>query len=101
MDLDLIYNLDSKIKLLPNIENVYRDERKAIIGPKGDKIGSVSQDLALAYFTTDMGSEVLSGELGMSKEEFINMVKNDLVEELKHTSPDYIHVRFWAQKILI
>ena len=82
----------------PNIEKVHRDEKKTIMGPNGGKIGLVSHDIFVLFFTTDVAIETLSGELGVSKESFKNMVEKELLEELKQTSPEGSTLRFWAQK---
>ena len=52
----------------------------------------------ILFFTTDVAIETLSGELGVSKELFKNMVKKEPLEELKQTSPESSTLRFWAQK---
>ena len=100
MDVSLILNLDSKLELQPNITKVHRDEKRVIMEPNGGKIGLVSQDLFMLFLTTDIAIEILSGELGISKELFKHMVEIDLLEELKHTSPEGVSVRFWAQKMM-
>ena len=68
------------------------------MGPNGGKIGWVSHDIFVLFFTTDVAIETLSGELGVSKELFKNMVKKEPLEELKQTSPESSTLRFWAQK---
>jgi len=93
-----MYNLDSKLQLYPNIGKVYRLEKGFIVGPNGDKIGLVFQDLVLSYYTSEVADKNISTKIGISEKEFENMVKKDLIEEFKHTSPELIHVRFWTQK---
>ena len=97
----MIRNFDSIFELQPNIGKVHRVEKDLIVGPNGGKIGLAFQNLVLSYFTTsEMAVKNLSDELGVSEEEFKNMVEN-LTEELKQTSPKCTHVRFWAQKQLL
>ncbi|RIA99736.1 S-adenosyl-L-methionine-dependent methyltransferase [Glomus cerebriforme] len=98
VDVDLIFNLDSKFELQPNIEKVHRAEKKCIVGPNGGKIGQVFQDLVVTYFSLEMSIKNLSIELGISEQEFKNMVEKDLIEEFKQTYPECTHIRFWAQK---
>ena len=97
INLKLIHDFDSKFELQPNIGKVHRVEKEFIAGPNGDKIGLVSQDLILSLLTSEMAVKSLSDELGISEEEFKNMVEN-LSEEFKQTSPKCAYVRFWAQK---
>ncbi|GBC09795.1 hypothetical protein RclHR1_09110002 [Rhizophagus clarus] len=98
VDTNLIYNLDSRLKLQQNIGKVHRFEKDLIIGPNGGKIGIVYQDLTFAYYTSEMAIKSLSEEIGISEEEYKNMVEKDFIEELKQTSPECVHVRFWTQK---
>ncbi|GBC09796.1 hypothetical protein RclHR1_09110003 [Rhizophagus clarus] len=100
IDIKLIYNLDSRFGLLPNIGKVHRIEKDLIIGPNGDKIGIVFQDLALAYYTSEMAIKSLSEEIGISEEEYKSMVGKKLIDELKQTKVEVVHVRFWTQKQL-
>ena len=95
MDAKLIFKLDSKFESQPNITKIHRDERKFITGPNGDKIGLVSQELLLSLL---IATELLSNELGISKDLYKNMIEKDLIEELKQTSPENFNVRFYAQK---
>ena len=98
IDVKLMCNLGSKFQLHPNIGEVHRVEKELIAGPKGGKIGLVLQDLALSYYTSEVAIKNLSAELGISEEEYKNMVGKDLIQEIKQTSPDCVHVRFWTQK---
>ncbi|PKC68522.1 S-adenosyl-L-methionine-dependent methyltransferase [Rhizophagus irregularis] len=100
IDTDLIYNLDSKFELQPNIGKVHRIEKDVIMGPNGGKIGLVIQDISISYFTSEMTIKNLSEVIGISEEEFKNIIEKDLFEEFKQTSPRIFHVRFWAQKQL-
>ncbi|GBB85083.1 hypothetical protein RclHR1_11660003 [Rhizophagus clarus] len=100
IDTKLIYNLEPRLELLPNIGKVHRIEQDHIIGPNGGKIGLVIQDLAYSYYISEMAIKNLSGEMGISEEEYKNMVKKDLIKEFKQTSAVCIHVRYWTQKQL-
>jgi hypothetical protein len=94
-----MYNLDSKFELLPNIGKVHRIEKDLIVGPNGGKIGLVFQDISISYFKSEMTIKVLSEEIGISEEEYKNMIE-ELIKELENTSPECAHFRFWAQKQL-
>ena len=94
----MVFRLDAKFKSQPNITKVHRDERKFIQGPNGGKIGLVSQELLLSFLITDLATELLSNELGISEELYKNMVEKDLIEEFKQTNPEGLNVRFYAQK---
>ncbi|CAB4485375.1 S-adenosyl-L-methionine-dependent methyltransferase [Rhizophagus irregularis] len=100
IDAKLIYNLDSKFELQPNIGKVHRIEKDLIVGPNGGKIGLVFQDIAVSYFNSDMTCKVVSEEIGISEEEYKNMAEK-LAEEFEQTSTECVHVRFWAQKQLM
>ncbi|GBC09794.1 hypothetical protein RclHR1_09110001 [Rhizophagus clarus] len=100
VDTNLIYNLDSRLKLQPNIGKVHRIEKDLIVGPNGDKIGLIFQDLVYSYFVSEMVIKNISEEIGISEEEFEVMIEKDLIEEFKQTSPKCVHVRFWTQKQL-
>uniref|UniRef100_U9T5W4 Uncharacterized protein n=1 Tax=Rhizophagus irregularis (strain DAOM 181602 / DAOM 197198 / MUCL 43194) TaxID=747089 RepID=U9T5W4_RHIID len=100
IDANLIYNLDSKFELQPNIGKVHRIEKDLIVGPNGGKIGLVFQDIAVSYFNSDMTCKVVSEEIGISEEEYKNMAEK-LAEEFEQTSTECVHVRFWAQKQLM
>ncbi|POG80203.1 hypothetical protein GLOIN_2v1869135 [Rhizophagus irregularis DAOM 181602=DAOM 197198] len=100
IDTNLIYNLDSKFELQPNIGKIHRIEKDLIIGPNGGKIGLIFQDLAFSYYISEMAIKNLSEEMGISEEEYKNMTEKDLVEEFKQTSTECVHFRFWAQKQL-
>ena len=97
INLKLIHDFDSKFELQPNIGKVHRLEKDLIIGPNGDKIGLVFQDLVLSSLTSEIAVKSLSVELEISEEEIKNMLEN-LTEEFKQTKPKCIHVRYWAQK---
>jgi hypothetical protein len=97
----LIRNLDSIFESHSHITKVHRDERKTIIGPNGDKIGLVYQNIFVSFCTTEMAIESLSNELETSKEKFKFMAENDVVEEFKQTKPEISYIRFWTQKNLI
>ena len=94
----MVFRLDAQFESQPNITKVHRDERKFIQGPNGGKIGMASQDLFMAFLITDLATELLSNELGISEELYKNMVEKDLIEEFKQTSPEGFNVRFYAQK---
>ncbi|GBB85084.1 hypothetical protein RclHR1_11660004 [Rhizophagus clarus] len=100
IDTNLIYDLDLKIELQPNIGKVHRIENDLIIGPNGGKIGLIFQDLVFSYYLSEMAIKNLSEEIGISEEEYKNMVEKDLIEEFKQTNPECAHVRFWVQKQL-
>ncbi|PKY55469.1 S-adenosyl-L-methionine-dependent methyltransferase [Rhizophagus irregularis] len=76
---------------------LYKDEKSCILGPNGDKIGIVIQDLFMGFHNNEVAMENLSPILGISKEEYKIMIK-DLTEEFKNTSPEYKLIRFWAKK---
>ncbi|GBC09797.1 hypothetical protein RclHR1_09110004 [Rhizophagus clarus] len=99
VDMKLIRNLDSIFESHSNIRKVHRDERKTIIGPNGDKIGSVYQQIFVSFCTTEMAIESLSNELGISEEKFRIMAEYDVIEEFKQKKPEVDHIRFWTQKI--
>ncbi|GBB84808.1 hypothetical protein RclHR1_11390002 [Rhizophagus clarus] len=99
IDVKMIYNLDSKFELQPNIGKVHRVEKDFIVGPNGGKIGLVFQDIVISYFTSDMTVKVISEEMGISEEEYRDLTKN-LAEEFNQTNTECVHVRFWAQKQL-
>ncbi|RGB32126.1 S-adenosyl-L-methionine-dependent methyltransferase [Rhizophagus diaphanus] len=101
LDVNLIYNLESKFELHPNIENVHRIEKKFIIGPNGSKIGLITQDLVLTHFKTEPLSKILPEEMGISEEEYKSMIEKDLTEEFKQSRSESIYVRIWAQKQLM
>ncbi|CAG8577341.1 1967_t:CDS:2 [Funneliformis caledonium] len=82
----------------PNITKVHRDERKYIIGPNGGKIGIACQEALVTFGSTEMTIEILSSEIGVSKEEYKRMIGNGLTDELKETRPELINFRLWAQK---
>jgi hypothetical protein len=96
----LIYNLDSKFELQPNIGKVHRIEKDLIMGPNGGKAGLVMQDISISFYASELAVKSLSKEIGISEEEYKNMAEKDLIEEYKQTSPVITHVRFWAQKQL-
>jgi hypothetical protein len=98
VDINLMCKLDSKFESQPNVGKVYRDEKDIMIGPNGGKIGLVIQDIGMSFYTSEMAIKNLSKEIGISEEEYKNMVEKDLIEEFKQTSPASIYVRFWAQK---
>ncbi|GBC03629.1 hypothetical protein RclHR1_05220006 [Rhizophagus clarus] len=100
IDVKLVYNLDSKLKLLSNIGKVHRIEKDFIVGPNGGKIGLVFQDIAMSFFNSDIACEFISKEMGISEKEYKNMIE-ELDEEFKQTSTECVHVRFWAQKQLL
>jgi hypothetical protein len=58
----------------------------------------VIQDICMSFHTSEFAIKGLSEEIGISEEEYKNMVEKDLIEEFKQTSPASIYVRFWAQK---
>jgi hypothetical protein len=95
----LIYNLKSKFELQSNLGNVHRIEENFIIGPNGGKIGMIAQDLALGYLKSEPLVKTLSEEMGVSKEEYKNMIEKDLIEEFKQSCSESIYVRIWSQKL--
>ncbi|GBB94015.1 hypothetical protein RclHR1_22740002 [Rhizophagus clarus] len=100
IDVKLINNFDSKFELHPNIGKVHRIEKDVITGPNGGKIGLLYQDIAISYFNSEITSKVVSEEIGISEEEYKDMLKK-LVEEFKRTNSEHSHVRFWTQKQLL
>ncbi|CAB4474677.1 unnamed protein product [Rhizophagus irregularis] len=99
LDTNLIYNLKSKFELQSNLGNVHRTEENFVIGPNGGKIGMIAQDLALGYFKAEPLVKTLSEEMGVSKEEYKNMIEKDLLEEFKQSCSESIYVRIWTQKL--
>ncbi|GES97728.1 S-adenosyl-L-methionine-dependent methyltransferase [Rhizophagus clarus] len=99
IDTKTMPNLDKIIKLNPDTPIVNRDEKFFISGPNGGKIGMVYQDIHIGFHKSEATTEILSPILGISKEEYKTMITKDLIEELKHTSPEYSLIRFWAKKI--
>jgi hypothetical protein len=95
----LIYNINSKFELHPNIGKIDLIEKSSITGPNGGKIGLVAQDMTLCFFNSEKSIKGLSKVMGISEEEFKSMVE-DLIEELKQTSPTSSHIRLCAQKQL-
>jgi hypothetical protein len=93
----LIRNLESRFEL-QNIGNIYQNEKTLIIGPNGGKAGLIIQDLGISFYTSEMAIKGISGEIGISEEEYKNMVEKDLIEEFKRTSTMSTHIRLWAQK---
>ncbi|CAB4380376.1 unnamed protein product [Rhizophagus irregularis] len=100
IETDLMYNLDSKFELQQNIGEVHRIEKDLIIGPNGDKTGLVLQDIYVSYLTSEIVIKNLSEKIGISEEEYKNMIEKDLIEEFKQTSPKIFHFRLWVQKQL-
>ncbi|PKC68524.1 hypothetical protein RhiirA1_506987 [Rhizophagus irregularis] len=100
IETDLMYNLDSKFELQQNIGEVHRIEKDLIIGPNGDKTGLVLQDIYVSYLTSEIVIKNLSEKIGISEEEYKNMIGKDLIEEFKQTSPKIFHFRLWVQKQL-
>ncbi|RIA99729.1 S-adenosyl-L-methionine-dependent methyltransferase [Glomus cerebriforme] len=99
VDINLIYNLDSILKLHQNIEPIRRIEKNFIFGPNGEEAGLIYQEVATLFLSTKMAIKDLSAEIGISEEEYKNMVRN-LKEELKLThSAEGCVIRFWTQKI--
>ncbi|CAB4380393.1 unnamed protein product [Rhizophagus irregularis] len=97
VDMKIIINIDRIIQSNQNTPIVYKDEKSCILGPNGDKIGIVIQDLFMGFHDNEVAMENLSPVLGISKEEYKIMMK-DLIEEFKNTSPEYKLIRFWAKK---
>ncbi|PKY49180.1 S-adenosyl-L-methionine-dependent methyltransferase [Rhizophagus irregularis] len=101
IDINLIYSLESKFELHPNIGNVHRIEKKIIVGLNSDKIGLVSRELTLAFLKSEpLLIKFLSEELGVSEEEYKKLIEKDLVEEFEQVYSESIYVRIWAQKQL-
>jgi hypothetical protein len=95
----IITSLGSVLESNPNIEHVYKDEAKSIIGPNGGKIGLVSQDNSISFLTTEMSVKGLSDELKISEDEYKTMIEKDLIEEFKQRHHSITYIRFWAQKV--
>src|SRR4051794_4651453 len=94
----LLPNLDMIIKSNRYTPKVYKEDRVFVMGPNGGKVGTINQDIFIRFHDNEAATENLSSVLGISKEEYKNMITKDLIEELKHTSPEYMLIRFWAQK---
>ncbi|CAB5182323.1 unnamed protein product [Rhizophagus irregularis] len=75
--------------------------RAPIYRPNGDKIGLITQDLALTHFKTGPLSKILPEEMGISEEEYKSMIEKDLTEEFEQSCSESIYVRIWAQKQLM
>ncbi|GBC01747.1 hypothetical protein RclHR1_04310008 [Rhizophagus clarus] len=99
IDLTMLAKLDDIIKSNQNTPIVYKDEKSYVSGPNGGKIGIVFQDIYLGIYNNEVVMKHLSHRLGISEEEYKIMINKDLIEELKHTSPKYSLIRFWAKKI--
>jgi hypothetical protein len=98
VDMKMIPNLDKIIKSNQSTPIVHKDEKIFILGPSGGKIGMVYQDIYIGFHDNEVAMKDLSPVLGITKEEYKIMIKKDLIEELKHTSPEYSLLRFWAKK---
>ncbi|CAB4474706.1 unnamed protein product [Rhizophagus irregularis] len=70
VDFKLIYNLDSKFELQPNIGKVHRIEKDLIMGPNGGKSGLVMQDISISFYASELAVKSLSKEIGISEEEY-------------------------------
>ncbi|RIA99737.1 S-adenosyl-L-methionine-dependent methyltransferase [Glomus cerebriforme] len=99
VEMKIIPKLDTIIKFNQNTPIVHRDEKFYILGPNGGKIGMVNQDVFLGFHNNEVAMENLSPLLGISKEEYKIMITKDLIEEIRHTKPEYLLIKFWAQKI--
>ncbi|GBB92127.1 hypothetical protein RclHR1_01970009 [Rhizophagus clarus] len=99
VDMKVLPNLDKIIKSNQQTPIVYKEERFFISGPNGGKVGTAHEDIYVGYHDNDAAMENLSPILGISKEKYKIMITKDLVEELKHTSPEFSLLRFWAKKI--
>ncbi|GES97732.1 S-adenosyl-L-methionine-dependent methyltransferase [Rhizophagus clarus] len=98
VNMKIISNLDKIIKSNQNTPIVNKDEKFYVLGPNGGKIGMVKQDIYIGFHDNEVAMENLSSVLRVSKEEYKIMITKDLVEELKHTSPEFLLARFWAKK---
>ncbi|GBB92121.1 hypothetical protein RclHR1_01970003 [Rhizophagus clarus] len=98
VDMKMLSNLDKIIESNQNTPIVHKDEKFYVSGPNGGKIGMVFQDIYTGFHNDELVMEHLSPVLGISHEEYKTMITKDLIEELKHTSPEYSLIRFWAKK---
>ncbi|CAG8522638.1 7073_t:CDS:2 [Funneliformis mosseae] len=98
VDINVTYELESMLKSQPNVTTIHRDERELIIGPNGGKIGIVCHESFVMLCNTELAIENLSSEIGVSKEEFKNMIGTGLKEDLKVSRPELMSFRLWTQK---
>ncbi|CAI2182628.1 19202_t:CDS:2 [Funneliformis geosporum] len=98
VDFNVIHDLESMLESHPNITKVHWDEREIILGPNGGKIGIACQETLETFSNTEMTTEILSSEMGVSKEEYKSIIGNGLKDELKVTRPEFMNIRLWAQK---
>ncbi|CAI2182630.1 9354_t:CDS:2 [Funneliformis geosporum] len=89
VDFNVIHDLESLLESHPNNTKVNRDEREIILGPNGGKIGIACQVTMETFGSTEMTTEILSSEMGVSKEEYKSMIGNGLTDELKVTRPEF------------
>ncbi|GBB92123.1 hypothetical protein RclHR1_01970005 [Rhizophagus clarus] len=99
VDMKMPSKLENIIKSNQNTPIVYKDEKFYVSGPNGGKVGMVFQDIYIGFHSNKIVMENLSPILGISYEEYKTLITKDLIEELKHTSPEYSLIRFWAKKI--
>ncbi|CAI2176681.1 11493_t:CDS:2 [Funneliformis geosporum] len=99
VDLNVIINdLETMLGSQQNITKVCRDERTYIVGPNGGKIGLACHENLVDFCSVEMTVQILSSEIGISKEDFKNMIGNGLSDELKKTKPSFTTFRIWTQK---
>ncbi|GBB92126.1 hypothetical protein RclHR1_01970008 [Rhizophagus clarus] len=98
IDMERVPNIGNMIKSNQNTPIVYKDEKLYVSGPNGGKIGMVFQDIYIGFHSSDAVTDNLCPIIGISKEDYKIMIIKDLIEELKHTSPEHLLIRFWAKK---
>ncbi|CAI2192363.1 4171_t:CDS:2, partial [Funneliformis geosporum] len=96
VDIKVIHDLESMLESHPDITKAHRDERKYILGPNGGKIGIACQETLVTFGSTEMTTEILSSEMGVSKENYKKMIGDELTAELKETRPELIILRLWV-----
>lgn len=100
IDIKLTSNIDSIIESQQNVGKVYREEKSFLYGPKGGKIGLAYQDVMYSFYTGKTTIiESFINEIGMTEEEYKNMLEN-VKEEFKQFDIGGRLVRLWTQKII-
>lgn len=99
MNIRSIIHLDSILESHQNIGVVHRDEKIVTFGSNGGKPGLVYQEVVILFLTTKLAIKDLSVEMGITEEEFKEMIES-LKEELKENKISKGHVlRFWTKKL--
>ena len=97
--MDLLPQLGTIMESHQHVIKAHKVERNFVIGPNGGKAGMAILDDMITFHTSDIAVEDLRTKHGMTKEEYMNMFRNDLSKELGKTQPELTVCRFWAQKV--